>query len=30
MDRIWYSSKSEAIGRYGGDKKRMATQNQQK
>ena len=32
MDKIWYGnpSKSEDIGRCGGDKKWMTTQNQQK
>ena len=33
MDKSWYSNftKSEVIGRYGGDEKnRMATQNRQK
>ena len=33
MDKIWYRnpSKSEVIGRYGGDEKiRMTTQNRQK
>jgi len=32
MDKIWYRnpSKSEVIGRCGGDEKRMTTQNRQK
>jgi len=32
MDKIWYRnpSKSEVIGRCGGDKKQMTTQNRQK